>query len=98
MLEYWALANVLNMREKVEADKSEASRKVCRPAVKYLGIDAIKWNYSMEKEAGDRDLVKSQDKPCEGCEKSAVPCEMSKEQRMTNTKYICDLIIKFERR
>lgn len=40
----------------------------------------------------------SQDKPREGCEKRVVPCEMSKEQRMTNTKYICDLIIKFERR
>ena len=46
------------MREKVEADKSEENAKVCRPAVKYLGIDAIKWNYSMEKEAGDRDLAK----------------------------------------
>ena len=40
----------------------------------------------------------SQDKPGEGCKIGDVPCEMNREQRMTNTKYICDLIIKFERR
>ena len=257
MLEYWALANVLNMREKDEADKGEAEKKVFWPIVKYLGVDAIKWNYSMETEERDRDSVKfsqesfehffarqdnkfntydvyffpksiseftnntmelllnnlseikkdtiyfcitlrkqnrltaddvrkvqmiidrleeektgflvkelkciadtedvkndlkkcglqkeidnlirlgankqiwttniakslkydeisyddinqyikalnqkckhksSKDKPCEGCRESDVPCEMNREQRMTNTKYICDLIIKFERR
>ena len=209
MLEYWALANVLNMREKDDSDNSEANRKVSWPAVRYLGIDTIKWNYSMETEARGRDLVtysqesfedfferpdnkfntydvyffpKSiseftnnamklllknlseikkdtiyfcitlrkveqlngddvrkvqmiidhlekektgfrvkdvkcitdrektigelnekgvcvpQDNPCEGCKESVVPCELNKEQRMTNTKYICDLIIKCERR
>ena len=58
MLEYWALANVLNMREKDEADKGEAEKKVFWPIVKYLGVDAIKWNYSMETEERDRDRVK----------------------------------------
>lgn len=58
MLEYWALANVLNMHEKEEVHKSEADRKVSWPVVRYLGIDAIKWNNSMETQARDRDLVK----------------------------------------
>ena len=35
---------------------------------------------------------------CNGCEESDCPCKMREEQRMTNTKFICDLIIKFEKR
>lgn len=35
---------------------------------------------------------------CDGCKKSDAPCKMSEEQRMTSTKFICDLIIKFERK
>ena len=46
------------MREKDEADKGEAEKKVFWPIVKYLGVDAIKWNYSMETEERDRDRVK----------------------------------------
>lgn len=38
------------------------------------------------------------DKPCDGCKEGRNhPCRMNREQTMKNTKYICDLVIKFER-
>lgn len=43
MLDYWALAYMLD------------EKKISRPAVKYLGIDAIKWNHSMETKVRDKD-------------------------------------------
>lgn len=43
MLDYWALAYVLE------------KKKLSRPVVKYLGIDAIKWNHSLEAEVRDKD-------------------------------------------
>lgn len=46
MLDYWALACMLD------------ERKISRPVVKYLGIDAIRWNHSLEIEARDRDIIK----------------------------------------
>lgn len=43
MLDYWALAYMLD------------ERKLSRPVIKYLGIDAVKWNHSLEAEARDKD-------------------------------------------
>lgn len=43
MLDYWALAYMLDQK------------KLSRPIVKYLGIDAIKWNHSLETEVRDKD-------------------------------------------
>lgn len=43
MLDYWALAYMLDEKD------------VSRPAVKYLGIDAVKWNHSLETAAREKD-------------------------------------------
>ena len=46
MLDYWALACMLDQK------------KMSRSVVKYHGIDAIKWNHSLETQARDKDTVK----------------------------------------
>lgn len=43
MLDYWALVCMLD------------ERKVSRPVVKYLGIDAVKWNHNFETKVRDKD-------------------------------------------
>lgn len=46
MLDYWALSYMLEEKE------------ISRPAVRYLGIDAVKWGHSLETAARDKDKIK----------------------------------------